>query len=432
MGMLRALPLVSAIIILILYNPLFAEETTSPFSQSKFVPDISLIADFSGTWRNMNDDRFKTLESPGLTHSAAEKEEHGHPHGESNAHRGFNFNYGELVISSPVDPYFDLMAVFHLSESGFEAEEAYFTTRMLPFGFQIKGGKFLSGFGRINEQHAHSWDFSDRPSVHAAFFGNEGLNEKGLRLTWIAPVDFYLMIGGEWLEGENEESFGTEGFHGPAGEDSYNIRGSNGPGLYCGYFKTSFDAGDFSFLLGASLARGDTRINHKFDETGVEGMAVHASTLIAGGEITVRYTIDSYRSVSFQGEYLYRSMKGDLYTHDATDLVDKRELDKRQSGLYTQAVVRLSRLFRIGARYDLVINNALSVNGENEETVPRYLPRCSGMCDLTLTEFSRIRIQYNHDRSKFLAEDGEHHRVVNHEVTIQCNMAIGSHGAHRF
>ncbi len=432
MGTLRVIPLVSAIIMLILYNPLFAGETTSPFSQSKFVPDISLIVDFSGTWRNMRDDRFKTLESPEFTHPITEEEQHGHSHGENNAHRGFNLNYGELVISAPVDPYFDMLAAFHLSESGFEVEEAYFSTRMLPFGLQIRGGKLLSGFGRINEQHAHSWDFSDRPLIYSSFFGNEGLNEKGIRLTWVAPVGFYLMLGGECLEGENESSFGTGGFHGPAGEDSYNIRASNGPGLFCGYVKTSFDEGDFSFLLGGSLARGDTRINHEFDKTGVDGTAVHASTLIAGGDITVRYTIDSYRSVSFQGEYLYRSMKGDLYTHDATDLVDKRELDKRQSGLYTQLVVRLSSLFRIGARYDLVMNNAVSVNGENEENIPRYLPRYSGMFDLTLTEFSRIRVQYNHDRSKFSEENGEYHRVVNQEVTVQCNMAIGAHGAHRF
>ena len=60
---------------------------------------------------------------------------------------------------------------------------------------QIKGGKFLSHFGRINEQHGHYWDFTDPPLVYAVFYGDEMLNEIGARLTRVPPLDWYLMLG---------------------------------------------------------------------------------------------------------------------------------------------------------------------------------------------------------------------------------------------
>ena len=116
----------------------YPQQTDNPFSQSKFVPDISLILDCSYLHRNHNDDRLATMIIPGLIYNSEEM----------TSRQGFNLNYGELTIASIVDPYFDLFSSLEFSENGFEIEEAYFTTRSLPLGFQLKGGKFMSHFGR--------------------------------------------------------------------------------------------------------------------------------------------------------------------------------------------------------------------------------------------------------------------------------------------
>ena len=112
-----------------------------------------------------------------------------------NEQKGFNLNYAELSLFAPVDPYFDLTATLPFSSDGVELEEAFFTTRSLPWGFQLKGGKFRSSIGRLNVQHPHVWDFADAPLVNRAFFGSDGLVEAGAQVNWLAPTPFYLLLG---------------------------------------------------------------------------------------------------------------------------------------------------------------------------------------------------------------------------------------------
>lgn len=403
----------------------YNEPISAPFSQGKFVPDISLIADFSLAGRDIGNERYSSLEVPGLIHAHAD-DEHGHEHAALNAKNGFNFNYAELSLYSVVDPYFDLFATFHLSDESFEVEEAFFTTRSLPSGLQLKAGKFLSSFGRINEQHSHYWDFASQPLVYKAFFGDHGLLEKGARLTLLAPVPFYLLVGGEVLSGENEASFGAEGFEDASGTNS--VDDAIGPELYTGYIKTSFDLGNFVVLMGGSIAHGTTRINHGVDETFVdnpEGHAIRGITSIIGGDLTLKYLIDSYRYISLQSEYLYRVFDGDRYDNQGA----KVELEKKQSGLYTQLILRFAQRWRVGFRYDLINKNEIKV-GTADTDLPENLVRYTGMLEFSPSEFARIRLQYGHDRSSYLYE-GEK-KQVNNELVLQFNMAIGAHGAHSF
>ena len=100
---------------------------------------------------------------------------------------------------------------------GWNWKRPFFTTRSLPWGFQLKGGKFRSSIGRLNVQHPHVWDFADAPLVNRAFFGSDGLVEVGAQMNWLAPTPFYLLLGAELLQGENEASFGTASLNWPKG-----------------------------------------------------------------------------------------------------------------------------------------------------------------------------------------------------------------------
>lgn len=397
----------------------------NPFSQSKFVPDISFILDVSYLHRNLNNDDFKLLEVPGLIHSSEEEAAHGHAHADMNSRAGFNLNYGELVIASTVDPYFDLFGTFHLSTEGFEIEEGYFSTRSLPLGFQIKGGKFLSSFGRINEQHAHYWEFANMPLIYKSFFGSHGLNEIGAQINWVAPTDFYLMFGSEILQGNNEASFGAEGFQDQSG--SIKVKSSDVPNIYTGIIKSSFDVGNLTFLSGISGAFGKSRINHGIDNDDPDDHAVFGDTRILNSNLTMKYIIESYRDISFQIEYLNRVTNGDLYFKDTSSSTQQGKIEKDQSGLYAQMVYKFSKNWRIGMHYDLLMKNEIIRNGDKLD-LPDMLPQISGMIEYNPTEFSRIRIQYNHDRTKYF--EGSH--KINNEILLQVNLAIGAHGAHSF
>ena len=394
---------------------------SNPFSQSKFVPDISLIVDFSAVGRNLKNDRYNMLEVPGFLPPRSSGEGGG-----PNAKNGFNFNYAEMSLFSVVDPYFDLFAVFHLHQDAFEIEEAYINTRNLPMGLQIKAGKFLSSFGRMNEQHRHYWDFATTPLVYAAFFGEERLNEIGMQLTWLAPTSFYLKFGGEVLSGDNEVSFGSEGFQDASG--THNIEDSNAPNLFVGYVKSSLEAGELVALFGGSFAHGKNRLNDGIDEDPAEnpdGSGIYGNTSIYGGDLTLKYLIASYRYLSLQTEYLYRTTCGDRYDNTGGII----SLDKKQSGLYSQLVYRISLRWRTGLRYELLQKNKIST-GDRQADLPENLSRYTAMLEYNPTEFSRLRLQYSHDLSGYL--DGGASPRVNNELLLQLNITIGAHGAHSF
>jgi hypothetical protein len=397
----------------------------SAFDQSKFVPDIALILDVSGVERDMADQKYYSLTIPGFSYPFLNR-----PSSSGlNAHRGMNFNYGEMSLYSVVDPYFDLFAVIDLAPESASLEEAYFTTRKLPYGFKIKGGKFLASFGRVNEQHEHYWDFANRPLIATALFGEDGLNEIGAQVTWVAPSSFFLVFDAEVLNGDNEQSFGTTGFIDPRG--SVAIDAVQGPNLYIGFIRSSFDIEDASILFGISNAMGTTRTDQGFSSTGGTGEAVNANTDIIAGDLTVKYSLDAIRFVSLQSEYMYRVMNGTEYKRDSLNAVSSLSLDKHHSGFYAQVAAKLDQLWEIGVRYDLLMQNNVSL-GRADQHMPSNLPRYSAMIEYSPTEFSRLRLQIDRDESRYVQASGGWSQQPYTQIILQANLTIGAHGAHAF
>lgn len=394
----------------------------SPFSQQNFVPDISLILDLSGGLRNISNESFETLQSPLKLQGSSS----GHGHS-LNALNGFNLNYAELTLQAPADPFFDVFATFHLSPAEFEIEEAYFASRGLPGNFQVKAGKFLSHFGRINNQHAHFWNFNQLPLVYEDFLGGEALNEIGAQVSWLAPTNFFLNLGLEVLQGSNAESFGTEGFS--VGDQQ--LKAVELPNLAVAYAKTSVDLTDDWVLLGGlSYAQGGTRQSgsaeaadaHLHQQAPTPIGAFAGGSRLLGADLTLRWLIDSYRELSWQSEFLHRSLGGSRY--DATGRVP---LAKEQSGLYSELVWRFDWQWRTGLRLDLITRND---SWENSELKPgaTLLPKYSAMLEYHPSEFSRLRLEYNYDLTRFA--DGAQTPV--HSVFLNLNLAMGAHGAHQF
>ena len=106
---------------------------------------------------------------------------------------------------------------------------------------QVRGGQFMTDFGRINSQHPHSWSFVDVPLVNARFLGSDGLRNPGARLSWLAPTAFYseMFLAVQNSQGETASGFRSSGghAHGDAEEEvpfgyrhSDNDRGVDGVG----------------------------------------------------------------------------------------------------------------------------------------------------------------------------------------------------------
>jgi hypothetical protein len=191
------------------------------------------------------------------------------------------------------------------------------------------------------------------------------------------------------------------------------------------------DVDDASVLLGMSAGRGNTRVEEGFSAGNAGGTALAGHTAVCGGELTVKYLLDAIRYVSFQSEYLWRSTDATLYTYDTLQSVRQSPFDRRQSGLYAQAAAKLGLRWRTGIRFDLLQRNRVMENGAGRN-LPENLPRLAGMIEFNPTEFSRVRLQYNYDRSRYRVGDQQESRMTVHELNLQVNLAIGAHGAHPF
>jgi hypothetical protein len=393
--------------------PITPYQVTGKTSASLLNPSISLVFDSIYYESSLSREELRHRSIPGYSSLHGEHHAHEGDHGGHDAHaghshgsieKGFNLRSAELAIFAPVDPYFNLYATIPFTEEGVEVEEAYFVTTGLPAGLQVKGGKFKSGFGRFNAFHPHAWDFVDAPLPYTAFLGDHGLMEKGVQITYLPNIPVYTLLGAEVLQGENELLYGKEA--------------KSGPHAYAGFAKMSLDFGEHNTILwGLSVTGGKTKTESIERETEFSGDSV-----LYGAELTYKWKPSKDRSLLLQSEYLLRHQSGDLeYLEEST--LDS--LKRTQDGLYLQGLYQIGR-WRIGARYDVldIFRDEVRLAGEKEDFGNKPY-RITGSLEFNPTEFSRLRLQYNHDKS---ARDGKE----NNEVFLQLILGIGAHGAHTF
>ncbi len=88
--------------------------------------------------------------------------------------RGFSLAESELGFSANIDPWFRGAANIALPpDNSVSVEEAYMQTTSLGNGLALKAGRFFSGIGYLNPQHAHTWDFVDNPLAYQAMLGTQ-------------------------------------------------------------------------------------------------------------------------------------------------------------------------------------------------------------------------------------------------------------------
>ena len=111
--------------------------------------------------------------------------------------RGFSLAESELGFSASIDPYWRGAANIAVApDNSVSVEEAFVQTTSLGHGLSLKAGRFFSGIGYLNAQHAHAWDFVDAPLAYQAMLGTQ-FNDDGLQLTWLAPTERFIELGVE-------------------------------------------------------------------------------------------------------------------------------------------------------------------------------------------------------------------------------------------
>ena len=380
-------------------------------SASGFNPAISLI--LGGTYANLSQDpnryRLQGFMPAG--------------DGVGPGRRGFNLSESELTLAAAIDPRFAGQLTFSLnSDNAVSVEEAFFQTQGLANGLNLKAGRFLSGIGYMNAQHAHTWDFIDAPLAYQAFLGGQ-YKPDGVQLRWLAPTEKFIEFGLELGRGSS--------FPG-------NDRNRNGVGSTALFARLGDDIGtSASYRAGLSYLRTSAaqREFADLDNTGaavIDAFTGRSSLWIADGVWKWSPNGNPVQTnLKLQGEYFRRMERGALAQDiDAQGAgTASGAYRAAQSGWYLQGVYQFTAGWRAGLRYDRLQSGSSTygsgLDASNFSQLAAYAPhRTTAMLDYSPSEFSRFRLQLARDRSRPEATDNQ--------IFLQYIMSLGAHGAHTF
>ena len=347
------------------------------------------------------------------------------------AAEGLTLDETELMLSASVDQLFFAQTTIALHDDGneteVEVEEAFIDALAMPAGTGLRFGRFYSDIGYLNKAHTHTWDFRDAPLVYRAMLGKQYADD-GIQLSWVAPTDLYMRVGGETLRGDRF----------PGGEATETLGNSQSLFIKLGGdvgSSHSWQAG-LSQLWVDAVDRDSSGHSHGGAESTGDSFTGDSNLTIA--DFVWKWAPQGNpgnRNLIFQSELFYRNEDG---TDDFTESGDTAVLDYdgKQKGLYAQLVYQFMPQWRLGVRYDwlssdndlrVVDAGGLDPNEVLEETALNsngFDPnRWSLMTDWSPSEFSRLRLQYNRDKSR---------PVVDKQWTLQYIMSLGSHGVHEF
>ena len=314
----------------------------------------------------------------------------------------------ELSLFGQIDPYASAVVRIEAGEearggeTGVTLAEAHLTLLTLPFGTQARLGQMRNRFGYTNEIHEHDLPWIDRPNALRNFFGGEGLAEKGIELTLVPDLPFYVEALAGVFNGDNATAFGRTSLRHP---------------LATGRLRTFVEFGDEHALqAGMSVASGQT------DEK-------NQSTIL-GWEGRYKYRPDGWLHplITLTGEALYSMRKADVGVDQdgdgAIDVIDKRQ--RNHFGWYTGLEAQPFRRWAGGVRYDW---SQYPVNPGREWSVEPYLT-------FWPSEFLRFRVAYKYtDRSPqtrdaFNLNDASARKLD--EILFQASFILGAHPAHPF
>ena len=339
--------------------------------------------------------------------------------------RSFSLGESEITFAASVDPFFSAQLTAAIAgEDEIGVEEAFFRTTSLPAGFTAKGGRFFSGFGYLNEVHAHAWDFADQPLVYQAFFGNQRAQD-GVQLKWIAPTDLFIELGAE--TGNGDAFPGTRRHQ----------NGFNGTTLFA---HVGGDLGDTaSWRVGGAWIDLNAE-NREYEDTDALDQPVlnaftgQSRTWVA--DAVFKWAPDgnsARRYLKVQGEYMHRDETGDL-SFDIENAALADAYRSTQSGWYLQSVYQFLPHWRAGLRYDELDSGTPAIGLVTSGTLtatdfPSLLPgdprRTTVMVDWNPSEFTRWRLQYAWDEAR---DNGDTDR----QLFLQYLFGIGTHGAHKY
>ncbi|WP_330942807.1 hypothetical protein [Vibrio diabolicus] len=335
----------------------------------------------------------------------------------SEREEGFGLGHTELNLSSNIDDKFHgaLTAVLesHGDETELELEEAFIETLALPYGVNVRAGRFLSDFGYLNNQHMHTDSFVERPIAYRTFLGSHYYDD-GVRANIVLPTDLYVKFGVEALSGNKMSSV----------EDGSKV------GIYTTTMKLGNDFSESSsWQFGLSYLRNengkvkefeDHDHGHEEEHDHSHAAAVTGANLY-GADFVWKWAPDGnykYSNFTLSAEYmLLDGVVDSKYKNDA-------ESPDNLSAYYVSGVYRFNPSWSTGLRYGEAESYDGHAHGDHMHFTALNDKEMDAMIAWDSSHFGTIRAQY----TRIDNQDSETDNVF----TLQYVMTFGAHGAHAF
>ncbi len=251
----------------------------------------------------------------------------------------------ELLVDGYLNPFALATANISYENNEFGIEELYGNiVRGLPFDMQIKAGKFLVGFGKLNTVHAHAWPFLERPLYHQVFFGEGGMNDVGVNASFLLPTgDVYTNL---------ELGVYKGAFLNPLTDANYADRGVNP--VFVGRLGSFLSIGDYGNLeVGLSSAYGTYAKGNLILFDILHTSNVQSFNYFYGGiDFKYKYSPDAYTAFTFQGEAMFNHRDVPRADIRGIDFSTDKMTTINNSGAFVYFDYRFMAQYSFGIKYD--------------------------------------------------------------------------------
>jgi hypothetical protein len=312
----------------------------------------------------------------------------------------------EMVLDAYLNPFIKGWFTISGGEDGFALEEGYASVvKGLPWGLNLKAGKYRLGFGKLNPTHPHAYPFILPPRALVSLLpgGEDGFNETGLQVSELLPTP------GDWASTVSADLIEAKQFH--PDRDFTRLGG-------LGRWANDFLIGDIGAVeTGLSAA------------TGKSLYADGAQAYLYGADVKAKFYLPHSSQLTVQAEGAYRRFRSFVVVPAETlgvepgggAIMDTQTVADNRSGFVAFADYRYHTQWNGGLLYEQWEAEGQASEG-GTSPVDHAFRVFAGYA--VLEESTLIRLMYE----RYLPEGQD---PVN-SVSLQLLFSMGPHKAHQF